>query len=404
MAIARPGAHRWAGLSWLPRGPAAGPQLDRPRTRRDWQVDGALFSASVALGAVTLAYLWRDQGEILDALDVAFGSVACLALWARRSRPMAVFMLSLGAAFSPLALFAFLVALFNAATRLRGARLALCAGLTVAGSVVFPLVNPKAGEVVHVAFPAFLLTLVAFAVGLLARTQRELVESLAERAELLEADRQRSVAEAQEAERRRIAREMHDVLAHRLSLLSVHAGALEFHPDASRNEIVLAASVIRTSAATALDELRHIITVLREDTANGTGGHQPTLDDLPRLLEESRAAGMRLEARVDLPGNVPDALGRAAYRVVQEGLTNARKHAPGSQVELAVTSWEKGGLVVEVISHPAKVGPPPACPAIEGTGTGLIGLAERVATVGGALEHGTNAGGDFVLRATVPGP
>lgn len=160
----------------------------------------------------------------------------------------------------------------------------------------------------------------------------------------------------------------------------------------------------RTSAAAALDDLSQVITVLREDTPGDTAAPQPTLGDLPELFEESRAAGMCLHAQVDLLAldSIPTALGRTAYRVVQEGLTNARKHAPGAAVDLAVCIDDHGGLVVEVISHPSANRPPVELPGKSGARSGLLGLAERLALVGGTLEHGPDGMGDFVLRATVP--
>ena len=368
--------------------------------------DAALFAFAVVLGGITQGYLWHSHGVILDGVDVAAGAVACLALWSRRAHPMAVFVLALAAnTFSPLALGAGLVALCTAASRLRGRALTAVVVLTAAASVVFPLVNPAAGEIVKVGFPAFLLTVIAFGWGLYLRARRELVASLRERAEQLAADQERSAEQAREAERRRIAREMHDVLAHRLSLLSVHAGAMEFHPDAPAAEMTQAAAVIRTSAAAALVELRQIITVLREDSAATDGPPQPGFGQLADLLEESRSAGMTLDTRIDLPepGQLPEAAGRTVYRVIQEGLTNARKHAPGTPVQVTVTAHGQA-VMAEVITprRPALAGPGAAAPA-EG-GAGLIGLAERVTLAGGQLDYGPNAIGDFVLRATIPRP
>ena len=218
-----------------------------------------------------------------------------------------------------------------------------------------------------------------FGWGLYLRSRRELVASLQERAQRLEADQQRSAEQAREAERRRIAREMHDVLAHRLSLLSVHAGALEFHPGAPPDDIAHAAAVIRTSAAAALAELRQVITVLREDSAATDGPPQPGFGQLADLLEESRSAGMALDARIDLPeaGQLPEAVGRTTYRVIQEGLTNARKHAPDAPVQVTATAHGQA-VTAEVITsrRPALAGPGAAAPAK--AGAGLIGLAERV--------------------------
>jgi signal transduction histidine kinase len=226
------------------------------------------------------------------------------------------------------------------------------------------------------------------------RARRELVRSLHEQAD-------RAGDEARAAERQRIAREMHDVLAHRLSLLSVHAGALEFNPDAPAEEVAEAAGVIRESARAALDELSDVIGVLREDTGESlTQPPQPTLADLAALVEESRAAGMRITAQIELgDAAAPAAVGRTAYRIAQEGLTNARKHAPGAAVTLTVHAPD-GDLQVEVRSL-APVAVTSGSP-LPGAGTGLIGLAERVALAGGELESGVDPEGAFVLRARLP--
>jgi signal transduction histidine kinase len=276
--------------------------------------------------------------------------------------------------------------------------------LAITGSVVFPLLYPSAVPELGQRFPGFMVTAIALGWGLLVRVRRETVLSLRTRAERLDEERQRSAELAREAERRRIAREMHDVLAHRLSLLSIHAGALEFRPDAPAGEIAAAAAVIRTSATAALTELREVLTVLREDAA-GTAPPPPGLTQLPALLEESRAGQMRLQALIDVPGAelLPEALGRTAYRVVQEGLTNARKHSPGAAVDVAVSGHGPGRLTVEVVSHSPGAVATASGLAPAGGGAGLIGLAERLTLVGGELEHGTTAGGDFVLRATVRG-
>jgi signal transduction histidine kinase len=381
------------------REPPAGRSLPGGRL-----ADGALFAFAAVLGGITLGYLWHSQGEVLDWLDVAFGAVACLALWWRRAYPMTVFVLAFAAAaFSPLALGAALVAVCTAASRARGRALIAVVVISAAASVVFPLVNPSAGEIVKVGFPAFLLTVIAFGWGLYLRTRRELVASLRERAQRLEADQQRSAEQAREAERRRIAREMHDVLAHRLSLLSVHAGALEFHPEAPPGEIAEAAAVIRSSAAAALADLRQVITVLRENATATYDPPQPGFGQLADLLEESRAAGMTLHAYIDLPSpaEASETAGRTVYRVIQEGLTNARKHAPGAPVEVMVAT-DGEAVIAEVISRRATVTTSPVPAAAAGAGAGLVGLAERVALAGGRLEHGPNAIGDFILRATIP--
>ncbi len=293
-----------------------------------------------------------------------------------------------------------LAAAFNAAIRARGRDLAIIGGLLIAWAFVNPLLYPPrpsapaAGSYWVDVAASLLMAGVVIGWGLFVRARRELVRSLREQAD-------RAGDEARAAERRRIAREMHDVLAHRLSLLSVHAGALEFRPDAPAEEVAEAAGVIRESARAALDELRGVIGVLREDGSESlTQPPQPTLADLAALVEESRAAGMRITARIELGDAAPPAaVGRTAYRIAQEGLTNARKHAPGAAVTLTVHAPD-GGLEVEVRSL-AAVAVPAASP-LPGAGTGLIGLAERVSLTGGELEHGIDPDGAFVLRARLP--
>jgi signal transduction histidine kinase len=240
--------------------------------------------------------------------------------------------------------------------------------------------------------------------GALNQSHRALVTSLRERASRAEAEQGRRVAEARVLERTRIAREMHDVLAHRLSLLATYAGAIEYRPDSPPEQLARAAGVIRAGAHQALEELREVITVLRDDDAadDGAGRPQPGLADVPRLVAESRAAGTSVQLRdlVTDPDALPGAVGRTAYRVVQEGLTNARKHAAGQQVEVVLDGQPGDRLSIDICNrladHPA-ASPP-------GTGTGLIGLTERVRLAGGQLDHQQTAAGEFRVHAQIPWP
>jgi signal transduction histidine kinase len=249
-------------------------------------------------------------------------------------------------------------------------------------------------------------TAVAVGYGLYVRVRRELVRSLHERNRRLESEQDLRVREARHAERTRIAREMHDVLAHRISLLSVHAGALEFNPATSREEIARAAGVIRMSARAAQEELREVIGVLRDDgtEAGAVAPPQPTLADVPELVAESRRAGMEVASRIDVDGgDVPPLTGRTVYRLVQEALTNARKHAPGQWVQIDIAGRPGDELTIEIINRP-RVGHAPGTVQSGGSGTGLIGLAERVALIGGRLSSEAVGDGGFALRATLPWP
>jgi signal transduction histidine kinase len=237
-----------------------------------------------------------------------------------------------------------------------------------------------------------------------------LVLSLHDRARRLESEQRLRVDQARQAERARIAREMHDVLAHRVSLLSVHAGALEFRPDAPPEEIARAAAVIRSSAHEALEELRDVIGVLRAgEDDDGLERPQPTMAELPALVEESRLAGMRVRLTLEPDGDdaVPEALGRTVFRIVQEALTNARKHAPGGAVDVTIGGGRGDRVHLEVLSR-RLVGTGDAAllaaGSLPGAGTGLVGLAERVSLARGELTHGPTPDGGFLLRASLPWP
>ena len=233
--------------------------------------------------------------------------------------------------------------------------------------------------------------------GQLAAARAAVITSLRERAERAEAEQGRRVAEARAAERAAIAREMHDVLAHRLSLLATYAGALEYRPDQPPERLSQAAGVIRTTVHQALNELRDVIALLR-DEPDDLARPVPALADLPSLVAESRAIGTNVELSGEVGlEEVPGTTGRTAYRVVQEALTNARKHAPGQPVRIALDGTPGTGLTIDV-SNPLG-----ARSSIPGAGTGLVGLTERVRLAGGRLDHRATAT-EFQVSASLPWP
>lgn len=236
--------------------------------------------------------------------------------------------------------------------------------------------------------------------GTLARSHRELVQSLRDRADRAEAEQERRVAEARASERRALARDMHDVLANRLSLVATYAGALEYRPDAPPEKLATAAGVVRDGVHQALEELRQVIGVLRVDDGAAMSG-PVTVADLEGLIEETRATGQPVEVRNGLPGDLLSSfIGRTAFRVLQEGLTNARKHAARAPVEVALSGGPGSDLLIEIANPlPAQEG----TPTVPGSGLGLVGLTERVRLVGGQLDH-ERGDGRFLLRARLPWP
>ncbi len=204
------------------------------------------------------------------------------------------------------------------------------------------------------------------------------------------------IERAKLAERERIAREMHDVLAHRLSLVSMHAGILAFRDDLEPEETRETARLIQRNARQSLDELRAVLSTLRGAEAPPEPP-QPTLAELAVLLADV-GSDQQIELSLDLdPDRVPARISRTAYRIVQEALTNARKHAPGAPVTVSV-SGEQGETVEIRVSNPLA---DLAIPDRTGSGFGLLGVAERAASVGGSASYGLIDGG-FTVAASLP--
>jgi signal transduction histidine kinase len=246
---------------------------------------------------------------------------------------------------------------------------------------------------------AALLVGLSGALGAWARTRVELLAALTERAEKAESERELLARDAVLTERTRIAREMHDVVGHRVSLMVLQAGAIEMAAaDPARVEQL--AGQVQVAGRQALDELRQMVGVLRAGEGDDATplGPQPGLADLSRLVAQSRDAGMDVELRALPAGDAVDpAVGRAAFRIVQEALTNAAKHAPGAAVCVTVDR-PPGELRVRVVS-----GPGDRVPAEPRTGGyGLVGLAERVRTLGGRLSAEPRLDGGFAVEAVVP--
>ncbi|KGN40015.1 sensor histidine kinase [Knoellia aerolata] len=247
-----------------------------------------------------------------------------------------------------------------------------------------------------------LVIAVVVAVGYAMGSQRDLMTSLRERADTAEREQQARVARAQTAERTRIAREMHDVLAHRISLVAMHAGALGYRTDLTAEEQGTAARTIEENAHQALRDLRDVLGVLRDPTAPADAPPelpQPVIGDITRLVDEERAGGMRVTLENTLVGEPPDVRARTAYRVVQEALTNARKHAVGTAVTVTLAGNVDEGLTVRVRNAAPTGARGSGWPD---SGLGLVGLHERVALAGGRIEHGPDTTGGWSLTAWIP--
>lgn len=388
--------------------------LDRPAgalTRRWQQLRGRLWvkiGADVvilALAAVDAIPSWSgppawDRDWIVSALAVA-------GLLVRRRYGLASWLLTLPGIVWGTVMVAPLVAVFTVADRSRRRPvLAIVVAGSFAAQVAAAQIDGEAGGG-NIAFLQALVFAAVFAVGpaalgLLMAARRQLTAQLRQLTESRQSERVLLAGSVLAEERTRLAREMHDVVSHQVSLIALQAGALRVTTDSPATREI--AVTIRTLAVRTLDELRVMIGVLRGGQEAGLAP-PPRLADIPRLVADS---GLPARLDGDLPPDRdwPDAVQRAAYRSIQEGLTNARKHAPGAQI--AVRLEARGPLLhVEVRNGPPPGSPVPAAgpaTALPHGGHGLIGLRERAELLGGQLHAGHTDSGGFDLLVTLGSP
>ncbi|MCS5518461.1 MULTISPECIES: sensor histidine kinase [Curtobacterium] len=382
-----------------------------------WRVAVAALTGLLTAGLVWPSTDTRGWSDLhVGALilgDVGAGLIALVLLPFRHRAPLVITVV-IGAlsSVSTLAVGAAGLSLVSLATRRRAVELAVAGAVLLGATLLYdvvlapPVDDMPLWQIMLVGLVGIAL-LVAIGIGIGQR--RALLLSLRERAALLERDQQLREDRAREQERAHIAREMHDVLGHRLSLVALHAGALEYRgPGLTPDETAAAAGVVRAEAHSALTDLRDVLGVLRDPAANGgdevtgTAPPQPTLVDLPGLLDQARSGGATVRARVDTDSAaVPTAVGRHAYRIVQESLTNARRHAPGELVDVVVETVP-GPAIRVVVSNTLAAGPAPADASGHTAGHGLRGLAERARLVGGSFRAGSDDGRVHVVEAVLP--
>ncbi len=273
-------------------------------------------------------------------------------------------------------------------------RFGLVAGLggAVLGGVAWPQLPVPVSA--HVVTGAFLASTVvaAWAIGALQRVRRRQVDTLAERAQLLEVEREQRDRIMVLAERTRIAREMHDIIAHSLAGVIAQADGGRYAGSPQARTDALAA--ISDHARRALAETRRVLGVLR-DSPDDAGPPQPGIEDLPGLIERVRAGGLDVDVILRQPADVEPGLSLVAYRIVQEGLTNVIKHAgPMARVRVAV-HWDARQLEIDVTDDGRG-------PVLTGSGYGLLGMRERVSAYGGTVTSRARPGGGHVLSARIP--
>ena len=334
----------------------------------------------------------------LAALLLGPGQVAMLLLaWLRRAPVLVAVCLAGLWLLSPAVFGPAMATQAHIARHRRGIDAIAVACVLIAAKAVTMLRDTSGGSATRIeVFISATGVVIALLVGLLGRSTTDANQQRAVAQAARQDAWEAQLNEARLVERERIAREMHDVVAHRISLIALHAGALAHHMRSEQGEAGDLARAIQTNAQSSLDELRAMLARLRGNAAPPEPP-QPTLSGLDALLADARSAGQQVAVELDGdPAEVPDRVSRHAYRIVQEGLTNARKHAPGAPVALSLETTADR-LRVVVRNRLADL----AQPDRSGSGLGLVGIAERVDLVGGDLSHGIE-GGEFILEATLP--
>ncbi|MFF3084713.1 sensor histidine kinase [Streptomyces nojiriensis] len=354
----------------------------------------------LAVSGAEIATVWGESG----ARDLTLYGLALAAVAARLRHPVPALLATLPVAYTGYLVLAPLFAMYQVAVAARSRVVTLvCAGLLFLTALAswYPAEPPAewAPEYLLMGLVSAALTGTGpTALGSLARARRELSLHIAGLVEAQERERKLSARTAAAEERARLARDMHDSVSYHVSLITMRAAALERTAGAAESRE--AAASIRQLGAAAMTELRRMVGVLKEGPGGGPG-----LRQVPALVEESG-----LDVTADLEAAMvrqwPAAVQEAAFRIVQEALTNVRKHGSGAAASvLAVPAAGPGpdGLLVEIRNlAPAPVGRPVTAPPQNGGGHGLTGMRERARALGGSLEAGPVPGGGFLVRAHLP--
>jgi signal transduction histidine kinase len=360
---------------------------------------------AIALGAgVTVAGVVQGLG-VLGVL----GAVLLHVPLARRSRwPLGVLAAVAAAsvvylafvASTPAFIPAVLVALYTvAANGTRRRTLLVTVGLVPAVCVVALAFAPADGN-----FGRQILELasqcgIGLAVGEAVRSHRALLGAMRERAERAEHDREREASRRVAEERVRIARDVHDVVAHSIATISTQASVGVHIGMAEPAKAVELLASIKEVSNVAMHDLRHALGVLRRPHDGGPTSPTPSLHDVGELVRQARSAGLPVVLRVEgSPAALPSAVQVAVYRIVQEGLTNVMRHAGGARARVTI-AVAGGEVEVEVINDDAGA---PTALSTSGTGAGLTGMRERAGALGGALQAGRAPGGGWRVHTTLP--
>ncbi|MGW6033216.1 sensor histidine kinase [Gordonia terrae] len=371
-------------------------------TGRLWRLAVMLVVSGVAFGT-RAAYLW-DNARWWFVIDLAFGVLSYIVIWWRRTHPVPVTTFTnIVGMVSSTTLGPGLLAMVSLSSRRRWVEIIPQAALSFGAGMIaltfFATPAEQNGPIIVQYAVTAVATAAMVAWGLYIGSRRELLASWQARALASEAEQQAKVMQARSLERARIAREMHDILAHRISAMSMSAGALAYRSDLSGEQIRETAQTIQETSHLALTELREVLGVLREGPGDATPEEPQGVPDLSALIEEARRLGMRLESRCDIDvSSLSPGISRTLYRCVQEALTNARRHSPSAPVTLHIRGGPEHGVDLLVENPlPLSMGSNASSP-----GFGLVGLAERVQLHGGRQSATVSEDKRFLLHVWLP--
>jgi signal transduction histidine kinase len=370
---------------------------------RDWRlIDRAFVALTIAIAIFEISTNTDIEGPL--ALNLLLYIALCLTLLWRRSRPLLTLVCVLAGLLVSILLLTpppntlvavvlLIAANYAAGAHLEGRRALF--GLALGVSVVFVLAVVFDPD--DVLWPVAFFCAVPWLAGRTLSNQTRLTRELAEKAERAEHARAEEERRAIAAERSRIARELHDVLAHSLSVMVVQAGAARRVVERDPERAAEVAELVRQTGREALTELRHLFGPVRRGQGEELSG-PPSLARVEQLVQRARAAGLAVKLTIEGdPVELPTGVDLTAYRVVQEALTNTLKHAGSTHASVAV-AYQPGEVVVSVRDH----GGADAEPAADSGGHGLVGMRERVTLYGGTLEAGPCDDGGFAVRAALP--
>lgn len=362
-----------------------------------------MLLVSAAVFSTRAGYLWNEVRWWFFA-DLALGVASYAAVWWRRRYPVAVTVFTnLAGIVSTTSLGPATLALVSMATRRRWVEIIPLSLLCVVANVVAALFFSTPAEendpeiVVYAVVVAITAAMVSW--GMYIGSRRELLASWRARALASEAEQQAKVQQARSLERARIAREMHDILAHRISAMSMSAGALAYRTDLTGEQVRETARTIQETSHLALTELREVLGVLREGPGDAAPEEPQNTPDLMALVDEAQRLGMRVDARCEIDvAALSPAIARTLYRCVQEALTNARRHSPNAPVSMHIRGGPDHGVDL-LVENPLPLASGSAPPA---PGYGLVGLAERVGLHGGRQSATVSDDKRFLLHVWLP--